>query len=401
MIDRAAFVKTLTAALALPQTGAADGPAPAPPARPFNVLVLGDSIAWGQGLRPEHRWRELLVTHLRAALGRDVVEIAPQVHSGAIIGVGDLNEIDQPGLYAPDRYAPGHEQPTLLDRGPYAGELPSATPTVLAQLDALDALDPGDPIDLVVVSAGINDVRIARFLNPFAKPKFVAALIDLHCRRHLTVLLDRIRVRCVDRNPACKVAVLSYFQMVSDQSTGFPSVYDFVSAIFTSPPRSPQERRNRRVIVGIAEAEQMARQQAPTAAIAGRLPDLVKDVANAAKRFYDASETAIGLAVEDANRLPPQAFVHVTPRIGPGQALYVVPATDSDLWDATIEGHAPPDPTDEVVRERVPLCLQLYDKGAALNECRIASLGHPNLVGASDGYFDAVWAAIAPLLGKP
>jgi len=399
VIDRAAFMKALTAAVALPQTGAPADAAPAAAARPFNVLILGDSIAWGQGLRPEHRWRELLVTHLRAALGREVVEIAPQVHSGAIIGLGDRTEIDQPGIYSPDRYAPGHEQPTLLDRGPYAGELPSATPTVLAQLDALDGLDPGDPIDLVVVSAGINDVRIARFLNPFANPKFVAALIDVHCRRHVTVLLDRIRVRCVDRNPACKVAVLSYFQMVSDQSTGFPSISDFVSAIFTSPPRSPQERRTRRVIVGIAEAEQVARQQAPVAA--GHLPDLVKDIANAAKRFYDASEAAIGLAVDDANRLPPQAFVHVTPRLGPGEALYVVPAQDSKLWDATIQGHAPPGPTDEVAGERVPLCLHLYDKGAALNECRIASLGHPNVAGASDGYFDAVWAAIAPLIAKP
>jgi len=397
MIDRAAFMKALIAAVAVPQAAAAQG---APPARTFNVLVLGDSIAWGQGLRPEHRWRELLVDHLRAALGREVKEIAPQVHSGAIVGLGDLNEIDQPGIYSPDRYAPGQEGPSFLGRGPYAGELPSATPTVLAQLDALDGLDPDDPIDLVVVSAGINDVRVARFLNPFAKPKYIAALIDLHCRRHLTVLLDRIRVRCVDRNPTCKVAVLSYFQMVSDQSIGFPSVSDFVSAIFTSPPRSPQERRNRRVIVGIAEAEQLTGQQNATGT-APHLPNLVKDVAAAAKRFYDASEAAIGAAVDDANRLPPQAFVHVTPRIGPGGALYVVPAKDSDLWDATIEGHEPPGPTDEVVAERVPLCAALYDKGAALNECRIASLGHPNVAGSNDGYFEAVWAAIAPLLGKP
>ena len=401
MIDRAAFLRALTAAVALPQTA----PPPAGPTpRPFNVLILGDSIAWGQGLLPGHRWRDLLVARLRTALHREVAEIAPQVHSGAIVGIGDRNEIDRPGLYAPGLYPPGHERPSLLDNGDYAGELPSSTPTVLAQLDALDTLDPDDPIDLVVVSAGINDVRIARFLNPFANPKFVADLIDVHCRRHLTALLDRIRVRCVDRNPACKVVVLSYFQMVSEDSVGFPSVYDFVSALFTAPPRNAAERRNRRVIAGIAEAEQVAAPQpVPATGAPANLPDLVKGIVSAARRFYTASEAAIDAAVADANRAPfSPAFVHVTPRIGPNQAVYVVPSDAGFLWDAKVAEHRPPEPTDEVKAYRLPLCLKLYGaKGPALNECDIASLGHPNVAGASDGYFEAIWLAIAPVLGLP
>ncbi len=407
MIGRAAFVRCLSSALALMQAGprsacalAQPAASPASGARTFNLLILGDSIAWGQGLLPPHRWRELLVARLRTALGRDVKELAPQIHSGAIIGIGDRNEIDLPGLYQPGVYPPGQEKPTLLDKGEYAGELPLATPTVLAQLDALDALDPNDPIDLVVVSAGINDVRIARFLNPFADRKFIAALIDLHCRRHLSALLDRIRVRCIDRNPACKVAVLSYFQMVSEASTGFPSVYDFVSALFTSPPRSADERRNRRVIAGLAEAEQFATRQPAPGAAPGPLPALVQAVVAAAARFYAASEAAVDAAVADANRAPfSRAFAHVTPRIGPAQALYVVPPSASDLWAATIVGHQPPDPTDEAARFRLPLCLSVFgSQGAALNECAIASLGHPNVAGASDGYFDALWDAIRPLL---
>jgi lysophospholipase L1-like esterase len=406
MIGRGTFIASLTSAIALPSAAAAQVLSAT---RPFNLLILGDSIAWGQGLRPEHRWRELLVARLEATLNRPVREIAPQVHSGATIGLGDRGEIDQPGLYSPDIYTPGQEKPTLLDNGAYAGELPSSTPTVLAQLDALDAISADDPIDLVVVSAGINDVRIARFLNPLASEKFVDDLIDIHCRRHLTVLLDRIRVRCVDRNPACRVLVLSYYQMVSDQSINFPSVYDFVSAVFTSPPRSPAERRNRRVIVGIAEAEQLA-QQLPNATQnttvsetqqAKQEPDIVKRVAAAAKRFYDASEKAISEAVDDANRLAPPAFVHVTPRISTNEALYVAPSSASYLWAATIVGHKPPEPTDEVRSDREPLCEKLYGAtGPALNECNIASIGHPNKSGASDGYFEALWAAIVPGLAQ-
>jgi lysophospholipase L1-like esterase len=401
VIDRAAFVRYLTCALALPQTSATPQ---ASPARPFTVLILGDSIAWGQGLLRGHRWRDLLVARLRTALGREVKEIAPQVHSGAVIGLGDRDEIDLAGLYQPDLYPPGQEKPTLLGKGEYAGELPSSTPTVLAQLDALDALDPGDPIDLVVVSAGINDVRIVRFLDPFASPKFISDLIDLHCRRHLTALLDRIRVRCVDRNPACKVVVLSYYQIVSVRSVGFPSVYDFVSALFTAPPRSAAERRNRRLIGGLAEVEQMTGQQpSPGAQAAGKLPHLVAQIVDAAQRFYEASEAAIDAAVAAANRPPfSQAFVHVTPQIGPAQALYVVPASASDLWAAKIVGREPPLPTDEVAKFRVPLCFGLYGGDSpALNECDVASLGHPDVAGASDGYFEAIWEKIAPLLAPP
>jgi lysophospholipase L1-like esterase len=401
MIDRGSFARSLAAVLAFPGAVAAD-PAAAQAIRPFNVLILGDSIAWGQGLLPGHRWRDLLVSKIGAVLKREVATIAPQIHSGATIGLGDRNEIDQDGLYQPDIDAPGHEGTELLENGPFSGEIPSSTPTVFAQLDALDTLDPNDPIDLVVVSAGINDVRVARFLNPLASTKFVADLIDLHCRRHLAALLDRIRVRCVDRNPGCRVVVLSYYQMVSDQSVNFPSVYDFVSAVFTSPPRSPAERRNRRVIVGIAEAEQLSNEAATATGAPATVPDLVKRVAAAAKRFYDGSESAIDHAVADANRISPPAFVHVTPRIETNQALYVVPAKASYLWSATIVGHRPPDPTDEAAAERLPLCTKLYGtKGSALNECDIASIGHPNVAGANDGYFEAVWSAIAPLLAQP
>jgi lysophospholipase L1-like esterase len=400
VIDRASFVRSFAAALALPPQ-----PSVIPQTdvtRPFNVLILGDSIAWGQGLLPKHRWRDLLVDRLSTTLKREVDQIAPQIHSGAVIGIGDRNEIDLPGLYAPDVYAPGQEKPSLLDKGEYAGELPSTTPTVLAQLDTLEALDPDVPIDLVVVSAGINDVRIARFLDPFASPRFIDDLIELHCRLHLTVLLDRIRVRCVDGNPACKVVVLSYFQMISNDSVDVPSVYDFVSAIFTAPPRTASERRGRRVLAGVAEAEEVIAQPPVVTGPAPprKLPDLINRIVDAAARFYRASEAAIDRAVSDANRAPfSPAFVHVTPHIGPAQALYVVPRSASSLWAAVIGGHKPPVPTDEVAQYREPLCINLYGpKGPSLNECDIASIGHPDIAGASEGYFDAIWAAISPML---
>jgi hypothetical protein len=92
----------------------------------------------------------------------------------------------------------------------------------------------------------------------------------------------------------------------------------------------------------------------------------------------------------------------VTPRIGLNQALYVLPSSASSLWAAVIGERKPPVPTDEVAKYRQPLCLNLYGpKGPSLNECDIASIGHPDVNGASDGYFDAIWSAISPVLPAP
>jgi lysophospholipase L1-like esterase len=402
VIDRSGFLQALVAAVTLPaQTGVpAASETPAAAERSFNVLILGDSIAWGQGLKPEHRWRTLLVEHLATALKCSVREISSEVHSGAIIGIGDQNEIGRSDLYQP-----GAAEKSFLNLGPYGGEIPSSTPTALAQLDALDAgADKDAPIDLVVVSAGINDVRIARFIDPLAREKFVADLVDLHCHKHLAVLLDRIRTRCIERNPACRVAVLSYFRIISEQSLAFPSVYDFVSAILAEPPHTQAEQRTKRVVQSLARAAEEV-QAPPTTAYTSfaQLPEIVKRMIAAAGRFYSESETAIAAAVDDANRAPfSNAFVHVTPSIAPTQSLFVAPPNAPGLWEVRFDQRVLI-PTDEVAREREPLCLQLYPSAGeaeSLNECRIASFGHPDASGAQQGYFDALWAAIASVVKR-
>src|SRR5437868_14173868 len=56
--------------------------------RQFNLLVLGDSISWGQGLRDEHKAWYQVKSWLETS-GRKVSERI-EAHSGAVIGsVGD------------------------------------------------------------------------------------------------------------------------------------------------------------------------------------------------------------------------------------------------------------------------------------------------------------------------
>src|SRR6266446_7813993 len=75
------LISSGTARAQNPQPAGAENPAP----RPLNMLVLGDSIAWGQGLKDEHKAWHQTKTWLKETTGRDVREKI-EAHSGAVIG---------------------------------------------------------------------------------------------------------------------------------------------------------------------------------------------------------------------------------------------------------------------------------------------------------------------------
>src|SRR5438046_2497851 len=82
--------------------------------RPLNMLVLGDSILWGQGLKEEHKaWRQV-ETWLEQTIGREV-RAKIEAHSGAVIGSSDSS---------PD------SSTVWID-----GEINRAVPTVNEQID--------------------------------------------------------------------------------------------------------------------------------------------------------------------------------------------------------------------------------------------------------------------------
>src|SRR5688500_15699011 len=52
--------------------------------RPYHMLVLGDSISWGQGLKTENKSWYLVKLWLEKSTGRAVIEKV-EAHSGAVI----------------------------------------------------------------------------------------------------------------------------------------------------------------------------------------------------------------------------------------------------------------------------------------------------------------------------
>ena len=111
--------------------------------RPFEMLVLGDSVVWGQGLSEEKKF----YTQVKHAIERELagnrkVRQLVEAHSGAVI-------------------AP--KKPKVCPTAP--GEVPLTTPTLFSQVDTALSKYASfgvnrEDIDLVLLDGCINDVQV-------------------------------------------------------------------------------------------------------------------------------------------------------------------------------------------------------------------------------------------------
>ena len=99
----------------------------------FNVVVIGDSIAWGAGLTKYEKYSYLVAKWIAEQSGRPV-NVKVLAHTGAT-----LKKTLDPGVQYPD--------------------LSSSNPTLFEQVDKVS--NPDD-VDLVLVSGGANDVDLKK-----------------------------------------------------------------------------------------------------------------------------------------------------------------------------------------------------------------------------------------------
>lgn len=165
------------------------------------LLVMGDSVVWGQGLVEEHKTACILARHLGA-------EIRMLAHAGAKIGIRDSYTVTMP-----------------------SGEVPCFFPTILQQLDGFT----GDPtaVKWVLMNGGINDVEVQRVFNPMV-PQFE---LELHtrnyCGRDLLTLLQQVTSRFAN----ARVLVLGYYPALSHQShsQGVEALFQLVYGVKFAP----------------------------------------------------------------------------------------------------------------------------------------------------------------------
>jgi hypothetical protein len=174
------------------------------------LLVIGDSVVWGQGLAEEHKTATILAQHL----GADLRMLA---HAGAKIGIRDSYTVIMP-----------------------SGEIPCFFPTILQQLQSV----PHGTADVqwVLMNGGINDVEIQRVFNPMVPQYELELHTRNYCGRDMLTLLRRVTRRFEN----ALVLVLGYYPGLSHQSRpeGVERLYSLVHGTQFAPVHEPELFRN-------------------------------------------------------------------------------------------------------------------------------------------------------------
>jgi lysophospholipase L1-like esterase len=178
------------------------------------MLVLGDSVMWGQGLLDEHKFTYRVGQWICAKRNNGGcpdpadVQIHIEAHSGALIA-------------QPDAKHQKDEDPFTRDVAPlrYPGEVNHYYPTIWGQVDLarryyLDNSIPLDEVDLILLSGGINDMGPPRILAPKLLGFIAGSMNDFakkYCEDDMKLLLDKVG----NAFPQARIVVPGYFPLVS------------------------------------------------------------------------------------------------------------------------------------------------------------------------------------------
>jgi PKD repeat protein/flagellar hook assembly protein FlgD len=288
---------------------------------PVRMLVLGDSIAWGQGLNEWEKYPEIVASKIRQRIkgsGRPVhylQDTSNLAHSGAVVGTpGDADCLPDLRREIPD----------------WGGEVPSGSPDIGAcQVAAAKS----KAADLILVDGCINDVGPMEII--FGRSD-LSSRVDGRCGERFVRMLRQLH----DDHPLAVIVVTGYYPIVS-----IGSVVDLT--VLASE-------------LGI-----------PAATVATTtLPEMMRR----STEFYEHSNDVLRAdlrAVGGGSR--PTWLRFVDPGFG---ALDGVFAPQAKLWGGVL---------DSVQSSRITACNTASGLDPELNvlACTVASLGHPNVQGAA------------------
>lgn len=297
----------------------------------LRMVVLGDSVTWGQGLRDPKKFHVRVYQKLTD--GDSTEGITQLAHSGATIGVG-----------------------VTTIRPPVAGEVPVSYPTVLQQVADFQASP--ETVDLVLVNGGINDIDFRTIINPFTHKDDLQDMIEQYCYRDMKTLLEQVLAKFT--KPAAKIVVTSYFPILSIKSS-LP-LLPFMLAVHgvTVPPVFDLSGLNL----------------------------LVKIAANC-EQFWTQSSLMFMRAIDELNQQaggPPRLRFAMPPFTDSNAAL----APEAWLWGLD-SNFSPEDPLQD---QRKIDCNQFEPDLIRRQVCYRASTGHPNNLGARQ-FTQAILKALA------
>ena len=155
---------------------------------PFEMVVLGDSIVWGQGLPEERKSSTLVQGWLAGRISRPVRKRV-YAHSGATV------EQDGPRL-------------TLAH-----GEVPDSSPHIALRAECVP--NPA-AVGLVVVNGCINDVDATIIFDPTTDPDL--GEIETACQCKCGIPMSALLARVARRFPNARVVVPGYYPFFSPKT---------------------------------------------------------------------------------------------------------------------------------------------------------------------------------------
>jgi lysophospholipase L1-like esterase len=320
------------------------------PPRPLNLLVLGDSISWGQGLKTENKSWYHVKAWLEKSTGRPVIERI-EAHSGAVIERASATD-------------------SLTATNP---EVNVGLPTVNDELDsALRFYSDGSKVDVVLISGCGNDVGLLNLLNASGREE-VDRMTEAKCGAPVERLLHKV----LTSFPIAKVVIIGYYPFFSEKTRNDFVLNALVKRFLKTNPGVP--KMNRKEVLERLTANSQAWYQASN-----------KTLAEAVRKVnvgFGAGRQRLGFVKID---FPPE---------------YSFAAKETRLWGFDRSpfrmmlvflsfGRIMLPPNDEVRSQRKASCDEVFrrqpnetteqkkERKSLSLLCRYAALGHPNRKGA-------------------
>lgn len=183
------------------------------PSRPLRILVLGDSVIWGQGLSDQNKFTVKLANWLceqrtgGKCVNSQAVQLHVEAHSGAVISRPRTT-----------REREAEEQFTRsVWPSKYAGEVNNGYPTLWGQVELAKRYYqshsiPLDEVDIVLINGGINDLNATNLLLPSP----IGGDIKQPAREYCQEEMKSFSVQVADSFPNARIIVPGYFPLVSE-----------------------------------------------------------------------------------------------------------------------------------------------------------------------------------------
>ena len=343
---------------------------------PLQMLVIGDSIMWGQGLRDDEKFSSRVKCWLQEKTDREV-KLHVEAHSGAVIS------------------GSASAQPAFTSIN---GEVNMTSPTINDQLDhAIQFYKQSQTSPALILMNGcINDVGVKNLLTASTPLEDVRTQARLNCGEKMHLLLRRVR----DSFPQAQVIVTGYYPIVSMQTADNAFLRLLVKKLNNQRPEARQmtDKEMRARLVAISDEWYKASTASLVDAVtkingadSGSAKVLFAEIQFGPEHVFAAPETLLWTFLFASTNA--SGFAKVVILLSFGTAAYKA--------------------NDHMRESRIKSCKQTFDKPKGIKEtkkekedredlfliCRYASLGHPNHMGALI-YTEAIKGQLLQLIDK-